>query len=56
MKVSPYGLSQRREDQIFGINHMESRDKSWAKDEYLFTGEYMKHGILSIENIPKPLC
>ena len=55
VKVSPCGLSQREEDQILGINHMESRDKSWTKDEYLFTGEYIKNGILTIEHILKPL-
>lgn len=48
MKVSPYGLSQREEDQRFGINHMESGDKSWTKVHYLFIGEYIKNGIVTI--------
>lgn len=48
MKVSPYGLSQREEEQIFGISHMESGDKSWTKAEYLFIGEYFKNGIPTV--------
>lgn len=48
MKISPYELRQREEEQIFGINHMGSGDKSWTKAKYLFIGEYVKNGIVTI--------